>query len=239
MVPDIIKPDEASWLVVILFSSVTFIVSGVIGGAVFIRSMIWLKRECIDPIGKIYNVVMPNGGKSPMDRILYAVQIVELMEQQINTFIEGQNGLRGRIESAERAIFHMKGNIAIIVRQVELLHENANHAAWRTDKNGQCQWINSKWSELTGLSLAQAGGNGWVEGLAPEDRERVFAEFSLCIERRTPLSTQFHMIDRKGNKTRVSCKGFPVMDPDSSEPLAWIGTNIVIADPIQPAEGDN
>lgn len=42
-----------------------------------------------------------------------------------------------------------------------------------TDTNGQCIYVNKKWKELTGLTDTDATGDGWVNGIAEEDRERL------------------------------------------------------------------
>ena len=58
-------------------------------------------------------------------------------------------------------------------------------AIFRSDAVGRCVYVNGHWSELTGISEAEALGEGWVNGLHPEDAPRVVAEWRrACAEGR-------------------------------------------------------
>src|SRR5262245_5492604 len=48
---------------------------------------------------------------------------------------------------------------------------------FQTNSEGDCLFVNERWSEIAGLSPEEASGRGWIEALHPEDRERVFAEW--------------------------------------------------------------
>jgi PAS domain S-box-containing protein len=41
------------------------------------------------------------------------------------------------------------------------------------DPQGRCLFVNERWCELTGLSAEQALGDGWMQAIHPEDREKV------------------------------------------------------------------
>ena len=41
------------------------------------------------------------------------------------------------------------------------------------DAEGQCIYVNTYWQELTGLSSAQALGQGWQQSIHDLDRDRV------------------------------------------------------------------
>jgi PAS domain S-box-containing protein len=58
-----------------------------------------------------------------------------------------------------------------------ILATHAPVGIFQTDAQGDCVFVNHKWLELTGLSFAQAMGQGWVNALYAGDRERVFAEW--------------------------------------------------------------
>ena len=49
-----------------------------------------------------------------------------------------------------------------------------------SDATGACRYVNERWCELTGLTFAQAMGDGWADAVHPDDRERVAAEWSLA-----------------------------------------------------------
>lgn len=67
------------------------------------------------------------------------------------------------------------------LRQSEQRYAKLTEAApvgiFQTDAAGHCLYVNELWCRITGLSLEQARGNGWVQGLHPADRDRVAAEW--------------------------------------------------------------
>ena len=44
-----------------------------------------------------------------------------------------------------------------------------------TDREGLCTFVNRKWLTFTSRTLAQELGDGWLEGVHPDDRENTRA----------------------------------------------------------------
>ena len=42
---------------------------------------------------------------------------------------------------------------------------------FRTDENGATTYVNPMWCQISGLSLAEAMGDGWLKAVHPDDRE--------------------------------------------------------------------
>ena len=51
----------------------------------------------------------------------------------------------------------------------------ASVGIFRMDARGACGYVNAAWVELTGMSRANAMGDGWIGALHPEDRDAVVA----------------------------------------------------------------
>lgn len=76
------------------------------------------------------------------------------------------------------------------------LAEDAPVGIFETGADGNCTYVNGRWSALTGLTADQAMGTGWNNALHPEDHERVSVawqesvlfgrEFALEYRFRTP-----------------------------------------------------
>lgn len=49
------------------------------------------------------------------------------------------------------------------------------------DQNGQLDWTNHHWEEITGLSLAESRGDGWLAAVHPEDRDGAAAAWREAL----------------------------------------------------------
>jgi len=60
-----------------------------------------------------------------------------------------------------------------------------------TDALGECLYVNEKWLEITGMSEAQALGNGWLQGLHPQDKERVLDEWAEFAKQNASFKLEY------------------------------------------------
>jgi PAS domain S-box-containing protein len=93
-----------------------------------------------------------------------------------------------------------------------------------TDEYGNCLFVNQHWLEFTGLGTEDAAmGLGWVETLHPDDRDRVFAEWSSSAARGGFHSSEYRHLQPNGKTVWV--KGSSTQLPGSDGQLAgYIGT---------------
>lgn len=56
---------------------------------------------------------------------------------------------------------------------METALSNAPFGVFLTDDSGDCLFINKKWEELSGLSITEAKGKGWIEGLCEHSKIEV------------------------------------------------------------------
>lgn len=69
---------------------------------------------------------------------------------------------------------------------LKLMQEFPN-PIWRVDKIGKCDYVNRAWLEFTGRTLEQELGDGWADGIHPDDRTRCLDTFLSAVARRKPL----------------------------------------------------
>jgi PAS domain S-box-containing protein len=83
------------------------------------------------------------------------------------------------------------------------LAEISPDGIFRTDADGDCLYVNARWSACTGLSPQQAIGRGWVEALHPDDRERVFEEWRYATIYNQSFKSEFRFQKPDGSVTWV------------------------------------
>ncbi|MBD2183987.1 sensor domain-containing protein [Aerosakkonema funiforme] len=73
-------------------------------------------------------------------------------------------------------------------RRYQILEKVSPVGIFYTDAEGHCLHVNEQWCEITGLTLAEALGEGWTKAIHPEDRQRVLnqwyreAKENLCFK---------------------------------------------------------
>ncbi len=82
----------------------------------------------------------------------------------------------------------------------------------KTDALGQCNYCNEQWQSLSGLSEFEALGDGWLDAIAAEDRERVegrWREFALIGG---TFEERFRLARADGEVRYVHARGNSVLD---------------------------
>lgn len=74
---------------------------------------------------------------------------------------------------------------------------------FRTDKNGQCVYVNEKWQEFAGMSREEAQGDNWINAIHPEDRQYVAEALQICNINNSDLSIECRMLSPDGRITWV------------------------------------
>jgi PAS domain S-box-containing protein len=96
----------------------------------------------------------------------------------------------------------------------EKLSEASPVGIFRTDLEGQCEYTNSRWQEMAGLTLAECLGTGWQNAIHPEDRERVLATRSESFRLGTDNDMEFRFLRPTGAITLVRSRSRPVLDAE-------------------------
>jgi len=94
---------------------------------------------------------------------------------------------------------------------------------FRTDTEGQCLYINDRWSEIAGLSLEAAQGYGWAQGLHPDDREKVSAAWYLATQNSEPFRLEYRFQRADGSVSWVFGQSVAELDANG-QIIGYIGT---------------
>jgi len=94
---------------------------------------------------------------------------------------------------------------------------------FHTDQEGDCLYINERWSQIAGLTLDEALGTGWIEGLHPNDRKRVSAEWYAAAENNIPFESEYRFKRLDGRITWVYGQAIAIKD-DLDKITGYVGT---------------
>ncbi|PZN75667.1 MAG: hypothetical protein DM484_18245 [Candidatus Methylumidiphilus alinenensis] len=108
----------------------------------------------------------------------------------------------------------------------------ANHAPvliWMADTNTLCTWFNQKWLDFTGRAMEQEIGNGWAEGVHPDDFQPCLAIYLSHFDRREPFRMEYRLKRSDGEYRWIQDNGEPLYD-FSGTFVGYIGSCIDISD---------
>lgn len=106
---------------------------------------------------------------------------------------------------------------------------------WRAGTDAKCNYFNSMWLEFTGRTLEQEYGDGWAEGVHPDDLERCVKTYLEAFERREPFKMDYRLRRSDGEWRWIADFGRPFHSL-TGEFAGYIGSCYDITDRIEHAD---
>jgi PAS domain S-box-containing protein len=100
--------------------------------------------------------------------------------------------------------------------QYRLLVEHAPMMMWRTGLDGKCDYFNATWLAYTGRTCEQELGDGWTEGVHPDDLEGFVAIYIDRFQQRRAFGRELRLRRRDGVYRHVFCRVVPYEDATGS-----------------------
>jgi len=94
---------------------------------------------------------------------------------------------------------------------------------FRTDINGITTYVNPKWCEISGISCDQALGDGWLDAVHPNDRERIRTGWQEATQRKKESSADYRFMRPDGSIAWVMGRAVPELD-SGNQVIGYVGT---------------
>jgi PAS domain S-box-containing protein len=110
-----------------------------------------------------------------------------------------------------------------------LLANSAPVLIWMSGTDKLCTFFNQRWLEFTGRPLEAEMGNGWVEGVHPDDVRQCFESYSAAFDARHPFEISYRLRRHDGEYRWVLDFGVPHYD-SGGEFCGYLGSAIDITE---------
>ena len=107
--------------------------------------------------------------------------------------------------------------------EYRLLVEHAPVMVWRSALDAKCNYFNETWLAFTGRTLEQEMGDGWADGVHPDDFQRCVAHYLDHFERREAFEMEYRLRRHDGEYRWIFDRGVPYTD-DSGAFAGFIGS---------------
>jgi PAS domain S-box-containing protein len=125
-------------------------------------------------------------------------------------------------KQAEQALRESEGRFRLVANTAPVL-------IWMSGTDKLCTYFNQPWLEFTGRPLEAELGNGWVEGVHPEDLAACMDTYTQAFDRREPFQMEYRLRRHDGEYRWVSDMGVARFNPDRSF-AGYIGSCIDVTD---------
>lgn len=87
---------------------------------------------------------------------------------------------------------------------------------WRSDTEGLCDYFNKAWLEFTGRTFEQEYGNGWAEGVHPDDFNLCQKTYLTNFKARSPFQMECRMRRHDGSYRWIIDYAKPIYDVEGN-----------------------
>jgi PAS domain S-box-containing protein len=131
-------------------------------------------------------------------------------------------------KSAEQALRESEQRFRVITEAAPIM-------VWMAGTDKLCFYFNKGWLDFVGHTLEKEAGNGWAEGVHPEDFDRCLQIYVTSFDARQPFEMEYRLRHHSGEYRWILDHGVPRYAPDGTFE-GYVGGCLDIHDQKEAAE---
>jgi len=123
----------------------------------------------------------------------------------------------------------------LTLQEYEALVEQSPILSWRANTEALCDYFNDRWLSFRGRTIEQEYGNGWAEGVHPDDFDRCLKIYLDGFNSRQVFEMEYRLMRYDGDYRWIFDRGVPFYN-DVDQFAGYIGSCIDITDRVEAQE---
>jgi PAS domain S-box-containing protein len=120
--------------------------------------------------------------------------------------------LRLRLAEMDAELQHLRREHSHNEQRFHDLLDTAPLMVWISGPDAMCNFFNRAWLEFRGRGMHEELGNGWAEGLHPDDRDLCLETYLKAFTARQAFRLEFRLQRASGEFSWVEGRGTPQVD---------------------------
>ena len=100
--------------------------------------------------------------------------------------------------------------------EYQSLAEHGPIMIWRSTTTAECDYFNERWLEFTGRTIEEEIGNGWAQGVHPEDLDHCLQIYLTAFNNRSAFEMEYRLRRHDGVFRWVFDRGVPFNNAEGS-----------------------
>jgi len=117
-------------------------------------------------------------------------------------------------------------------KQYKLIVESTPNMIWRAGLDAKCDYFNRTWLKFTGRTIEQETGDGWTEGVHPDDYSKCIQVYIESFAKREPFEMEYRLRRFDGNYRWINDRGVPVYD-DEGVFAGYVGSCMDVTEKVE------
>src|SRR5947207_1353335 len=160
----------------------------------------------------------------PLTASLFYQGLVVVMACELSFDMLRAAGLARRLQTSEASVGESEERFRIVANAAPVL-------IWMAGVDKLCNFFNKPWLEFTGRSMEQEMGNGWAEGVHPDDLQSCLKIYTEAFDARHPFVMQYRLRRHDGEHRWLSDQGVPRYDANRTF-AGYIGSCVDVTELI-------
>lgn len=116
--------------------------------------------------------------------------------------------------------------------EYQALFEQSPILSWRANTDALCDYFNERWLAFRGRTLAEEYGNGWAEGVHPDDFDRCLEIYLGAFHKREIFEMEYRLQRHDGAYRWIFDRGVPYHNTDGNF-AGYIGSCIDVTERVE------